>query len=167
MSEQNVGPQHHLCRHRWWRSQWSRQYNTWCALSAEFVDTCLYVPLLISVVWVSKSSSCRPRARFHQPSISADHSQCFHQLSSLADHGKWNEEWKNISPGSVSPGNGVLSIGKWAECYSWPACSTCKSWLAVAQWQNQNCWLPTDFHPSAKHTHTHFHKKTNLFTYFA
>ena len=85
------------------------------------------------------------RPRFCQPSAST-----------------WSQWMKNgscILPGSVSQGRDILSKGKWAKHYDWPASLKCRSWLAAAQPQeNVGCWQI----PPPPDTHMHRHENDHF-----
>ena len=98
------------------------------------------------VVWVLESFNWRQRAT----------------LSSVFRFGMTTaNEPKNgncILPGSVSPGSDILRAGKWTQRHDWPTSLKCKSWLAVAQPQeNAACWqtlsLPGHAHAQAWNDH--------------
>ena len=70
-----------------------------------------------------------------------------------------------ILPGNVSPGSDILSDGNWTKCFDWRAALKWKSWLAVAQPQeNAGCLQTLSISPD---TCTHWHKNDPfiLFTF--
>ena len=65
-----------------------------------------------------------------------------------------------ISPGCIPTKSDILSTGKWTKHYDWPTSFKCKSWLAVAQPQeNASCWWTLSLPPDTrmhKHENDHF-----------